>query len=122
MPKIVTSETPMLAAAIVNTQNEFDRTFRTIAKDHHYRGKKVLFISGINIDISPNPGQVFPLTKFVPWAAYIQDVDGSGSTLEQNQIVEKLKAQSVENPDQINLEDAIGEMVNAQEIRVELPW
>lgn len=121
MPSIVTSKAPLLTAAIVNTQIEFDRTFRTIVKDHGYLGKNVLFISGLNIDISPNPGQMFPLTKFVPWAAYIQNSDGSGYTLEQDELVAKLKSQSQDNPDQVYLEDAINEMVAAKEIHVNLP-
>ena len=72
MPRIVTSDFPALAAAQANTQIEFDRTYRTIVTEEEYQGKNLAFIAGINIDISPQPGQLFPLTKFVPWAAYIQ--------------------------------------------------
>ncbi len=76
MPWIVTSAEPMLVAAQVNTQVEFDRTFRTVVREKEYQNKKVLFISCINIDISPREGQLFPLTKCVPWAACLQDGDG----------------------------------------------
>lgn len=120
MSTVVTSRDPLLAAAILNTQTEFDRTFRSIIKSNNYKGKKILLISGLNIDISPEKGQVFPLTKFVPWAAYIQDSDGNGLTLEQDKLLEKLKEQSEDNPDQIDLEQAIQDMVEAKEVLVDL--
>jgi len=118
MPWIVTSTEPLLVAAQVNTQAEFDRAFRTIVREKAYQGKKVLFISCINIDISPREGQLFPLTKCVPWAAYIQDGTGDSRTLEQDEIVSLLKEQSEENPDKINLEDAIQQMEKVKEIRI----
>ncbi|MCW9014302.1 MAG: hypothetical protein OQL06_11010 [Gammaproteobacteria bacterium] len=118
MPWIVTAAAPLLAAAQINTQIEFDRTFRTIVKEKGYQGKRVLFISGIHIDISPSEDQLFPLTKFVPWAAFIQDTDGSQRTLEQNELYEQLNAQSSENPDQIDMEAAIHVMEDAQEVKV----
>jgi hypothetical protein len=118
MPWIVTSPTPLLAAAQFNTQAEFDRTFRSIVKAQAYQGRKLLFISCLNIDISPRKDQLFPLTKCVPWAAYIQNSDGSSRTLEQPEIVELLMQQSTENPHQIDLEAAIQQMIEAQEIRI----
>lgn len=120
MPHIITSASPILTAAQINTQIEFDRTFRTIVKDHAYKGKKVLFIAGLHIDISPQVGQLFPLTKFVPWAAFIQDRDGSHSTLEQRELMNALEKQSNENPQQIDLEKAIHIMADAKEVKVEL--
>lgn len=107
MPQIVTAPSPVLMAAQINTQIEFDRTFRTIVKEHDYKGKKVLFIAGLNIDISPESDQIFPLTKFVPWAAYVQDRDGFYYTLEQQELVQLLSQQSTDNADQIDLEQAI---------------
>jgi hypothetical protein len=118
MPWIVTSAEPLLVAAQVNTQAEFDRAFRTIVREKAYQGNKVLFISCINIDISPREGQLFPLTKCVPWAAYIQDGAGGSRTLEQDEIVSLLKEQSEENLDQIDLEDAIQKMEKVKEIRI----
>ncbi len=118
MPQIITARSPMLTAAQINTQIEFDRTFRTIVKEHGYKGKKVLFISGLNIDISPEEGQLFPLTKFVPWAAYIQDRDGSYSTMEQSQLMHELEQQSTSNSDTIDMEDAIQSMADAKEVIV----
>lgn len=119
MSTVVTSKEPLLTAAILNTQAEFDRTFRSIIKSNNYKGKKILLISGLNIDISPEKGQIFPLTKFVPWAAYIQDSDGKGLILEQDKLLEKLKEQSADNPDQIDLEQAIHDMVEAKEVLVD---
>jgi len=119
MPWIVTSPAPLLVAAQVNTQSEFDRVFRTIVKSPEYQDKKLLFISCLNIDISPQEGQVFPLTKCVPWAAYIQSGEGSSRTLEQPEIVKQLMQQSTENPDQIDLEAAIQQMIGAREVRIE---
>ncbi|MCP3671468.1 MAG: hypothetical protein GY814_13765 [Gammaproteobacteria bacterium] len=120
MPQIITARSPMLTAAQINTQIEFDRTFRTIVKEHGYKGKKVLFISGLNIDISPEEGQLFPLTKFIPWAAYIQDRDGSYSTMEQAQLMQKLEQQSTSNPDTIDMEAAIQSMTEAKEVKIEI--
>ena len=116
MPEIICSSSPALAAAQVNAQQEFDRTFRTIVKEKTYRGKKVLFISGIHIDISPREDQLFPLTKFVPWAAYIQNEQGEGYTLEQQELSELLKQQSTENPHKIDLTEAIHKMEAEAEI------
>ncbi len=120
MPQVITARSPSLTAAQIITQIEFDRTFRTIVKEHGYHGKKVLFIAGLNIDISPQPGQTFPLTKFVPWAAYIQDRDGSYSTLEQSELAQALEQQSTSNKDQIDLEAAIQGMAEAEEVKIEL--
>lgn len=120
MPQIITAQSPILTAAQITTQIEFDLTFRTIVKEQSYHGKKVLFIAGLNIDISPQAGQLFPLTKFVPWAAYIQDRDGTTSTLEQHELMQALEQQSTDNPDQIDLEAAIQIMTEAEEIKVEL--
>jgi hypothetical protein len=119
MPQIVTAPSPVLMAAQINTQIEFDRTFRTIVKEHGYKGKKVLFISGLNIDISPESDQIFPLTKFVPWAAYVQDRDGFYYTLEQQELVQLLSQQSTDNADQIDLEQAIQVMSKAEEVKLE---
>ena len=118
MPWIVTSPAPLLVAAQVNTQVEFDRAFRSIVRAPEYQGKRLLFISCLNIDISPQEGQLFPLTKCVPWAAYIQDGEGNAHTLEQAEIAEQLMQQSSENPDQIDLEVAIQQMIDAREIRI----
>ncbi len=121
MPWILTSESPMLTAALVNTQVEYDRTFRTIVKEQGYQGKNLLYVAGLNIDISPRHGQIFPLTKFVPWAAFVQTAKGERATWEQGELMARLLEQSPENPEQIELDVAIQEMEQAKEIRVRDP-
>ncbi len=121
MPLIVTAPSPPLTAAQINTQIEFDRTYRTLVKEHAYQGKRLLFVSGLNIDVSPSAGRVFPLTKFVPWAAYVQERGGTGRTLEQQDLMEHLREQSTENPDQIDLEAAIHTMERVKEVTLRLP-
>ena len=118
MPDILSSKYPALTGAQVNAQVEFDRTFRTIVKEKAYRGKKVVFISGIHIDVSPREGQIFPLTKYVPWAAYIQDESGDGYTLEQDDLFKALDGQSMDNPHKIDLTEAIGNMKQEAEIHI----
>ena len=118
MPYIVTSQWPALTAAQINTQVEFDRSFRSISQEPAYKGKKLLFVSGLNVDISPQKGQRFPLTKFIPWAAYVQDEQGNQQIWEQAELFEKLNQQSTENPDQINLETAIKDMQDTKEINL----
>ena len=118
MPWILASKSPLLTAAKVNTQVEFDRAYRSILREQSYRNKRVFFIAGLNIDISPDTGQMFPLTKFVPWAAYVQMPDGEHRNLEQDELFSQLEAQSAENPDQTDLENAIRLMSEAEEVRV----
>ncbi|KPK38215.1 MAG: hypothetical protein AMJ69_09035 [Gammaproteobacteria bacterium SG8_47] len=119
MPWIVTSPTPLLTAAQINTQIEFDRAFRTVAQAPSFRGKNVFYISGLNIDISPQPTDIFPTTKFVPWAAYSKGKDGSQRIIEQRELIELLHQQTEDNPDQIELDTAIHEMSEARVIRVD---
>ncbi len=118
MPWILASKSPLLTAAKVNTQVEFDRAYRSILRERSYLNKRVFFVAGLNIDISPSAGQLFPLTKFIPWAAYLQQPDGEHRNLEQDELFSLLEAQSAENLDQIDLEDAIRTMSEAEEIRV----
>jgi hypothetical protein len=121
MPSIVTSRFPLLDAARINTQVEFNRTFRTIVKEHGYHDKRVVCISGLNIDISPQPGQMFPLTKFVPWAAYVQERGGAQRTIEQPELISMLNAQSEKNSDEVHLEEEIGKMTQVDEVQLKGP-
>lgn len=121
MPQIVTSRFPALTAAVANTQTEFDRTYRTLIKEPGYHGKNLAFISGVNIDISPQAGQLFPLTKYVPWATYIQTRDGDQRILEQKESVAALMAQSTENKDRIELTKAIQIMEKTPAIKINFP-
>jgi hypothetical protein len=118
MPMILSSRFPALEAAKVNVQVEFDRTFRSIVREEAYADKKVVFISGIHIDVSPREGQIFPLTKFVPWAAYVQNESGDGYTLEQEELYAVLRQQSLDNRHKIDLTEAISSMKKEAEIRI----
>jgi hypothetical protein len=120
MPFIITSKWPALTAAQVNTQVEFDHSYRSILKESNYYGKNLLFISGINIDISPEAGQLFPLTKFIPWAAFYQNKEGEHETWEQQELYDRIINQPLENSDQVDLEKAIAIMQNEQEIKLPL--
>lgn len=119
MPLLVTSANPMLDAARYHTQLEFDRTYRTLRHEPAYEGKNLLFVSGLNVDVSPREGQLFPLTKFVPWAAYVRLRDGREFLLEQDELFAALTAQSALNPDEIAFDAAIRTMAEAEGI--ELP-
>jgi len=121
MPWIVTSPWPALTAAQINTQVEFDRALRTVAHARSFRGKCVFYISGLNIDISPHPGEPFPTTKFVPWAAFLRDQNGEKRIMEQAELVALLREQSRENPDQIELDSAIRDMSEAESVEIKTP-
>ncbi|MCK5896260.1 MAG: hypothetical protein KAG20_05615, partial [Cocleimonas sp.] len=98
MPWIVTSSEPMLSAAEVNVQVEFDKSYRSIVREPAYKGRKLIYIAGLNIDYSPEEGQLFSNMQFVPWAVYIQDPDGSHRVLEQDELYDRLLSYSNENP------------------------
>ena len=119
MPTLVTSSHPALDAARYHTQLEFDRTYRTMQREPAYHGKNVLFVSGLNVDVAPRDGLLFPLTKFVPWAAYVRLRDGTHFLLEQDALFEALTEQSIENEDRISFDAAIATMADVEGI--ELP-
>ena len=121
MPQIVTAPAPALTAAKINTQIEFDRAYRTLVTEPAYRGKRLLFVAGLNVDVSPTPGRIFPLTKFVPWAAYWQSPNGQGETWEQDELHGRLVEQSTDNPHQVDLEAAIHEMERVEGVTLRLP-
>ena len=117
MPWIVSSKFPLLTAAQANTQAEFDRTYRTMVNNQEYNGKRVVFISGLNIDISPHETQEFPSTTFVPWAAFVHEKNGHYTVLEQEDIVNRLFEQSESNQNEVDLEAAIHKNKNTKKIR-----
>lgn len=122
MPWIVTSAEPMLTAAQANTQAEFDRAYRSISQDKAYRGRNLVYVAGLHVDISPSPVQSFVLTKFIPWAAYVQLANGERYLLEQDALFARLKASSAENPQQLQLDEAIHIMEEEEEIYLHLPY
>lgn len=116
MPWIVTSLSPMLTAAQANTQAEFDRAFRSISQDPSYKGRNLLYVSGLNVDISPEENQAYVLNKFIPWAAYIQLDTGERYMLEQKELFETLNEYGIENPTQVELDAVIKNMQEADPI------
>lgn len=70
----------------------------------------------------PRAGQIFPLTRCMPWSACFQDGKGYQQTLEQAELTEKLLDQSTVNADQLGLEDAISQMEGDKEIRINVEY
>ncbi len=120
MPWIITSSKPMLAAAQANTQAEFDRAFRSISQEPSYANRNLIYISGLNIDISPEVGQDYVLTKFIPWAAYVQLSSGESYILEQKELYKKLKEYDTENPHQTQLDAIIDHMGQAAPVDLDV--
>ncbi|MGO4715829.1 hypothetical protein [Bradyrhizobium sp. 2TAF24] len=116
MPTLVTSDNPALDAARFHTQVEFDRTYRSILRETAFRDKNVLFVAGLNIDVSPREGLPFPLTKFVPWAAYASLRDGRRILLEQDEFAAVLRRQPADNPDRLSFDQAIRDMSAVDEV------
>ena len=120
MPALVASARPALDAARYHTQAEFDRTYRSILRAPDYRGRNLLFVAGLNVDVAPPDGMPFPLTKFVPWACYLQRRDGTAAVLEQDELVAALRRQPVANASQMSFDAAIGRMAEAEGIGLPL--
>jgi len=124
MPSIVTSRNPSLRAAKINIQLEFARTVESIRRGSDYTGKNLLYIAGLNIDISGYEG--YPATTyFVPWAAHIQLKDGTPEEylhpLEQECIFAFLMEQDKINPDQVDLKEEISRMMAAPRFDIRSP-
>lgn len=116
MPIIVTSRNPPLRAAKINIQLEFARTVESIRRGTEYAGKNLLYVAGLNIDISEYEG--YPATTyFVPWAAHIQLKHGTPEEyikpLEQERLFTLLMEQDSLNPEQTDLKEEINRMLEA---------
>jgi len=115
MPLIVTHKSPPMKAAKINIQMEFARTVESIRRGTEYNGKNLLYIAGLNVDISTY--EAFPSTTyFVPWAAHIQlkdacPISGGMHPLEQEELFNKLMEQDKVNRDQVDLKEQIGRML-----------
>ena len=107
MPWVVTSGNPMLSAAEINVQIEFDKAYRSIVREESYHDKNLIYLAGLNIDYSPLVGQHFPISEFVPWAAYVQNTKGEHFILEQDELYQTLMDCSDKNEDQLSLDDMI---------------
>lgn len=124
MPRIVTSPSPLLEAAKINVQLEFARAVESIRRGKEYAGKNLLYIAGLNIDISEY--EEYPATTyFVPWAAHIQAKDDTIADfrypLEQQGLYDLLMKQSNINPDETNLKDEIDRMLKAPRFDIRSP-
>ncbi len=120
MPWILTSPHPLLTAACANTLAEFERTYRSLLQSPAMHGKNLLFLAGLNIDISPTHGEYFPQTKFVPWAGFLQRPDGTQEIFEQEALLQRLSAEPDSNPTQIDLEAAIQQMAGKRQVHVRI--
>jgi len=110
----------MLNAAQANTEAEFDRAFRSISQEPSYEGRNLVYISGLNIDISPEEGQDYVLTKFIPWAAYVQLSSGERYVLEQKELFETLRKYDTENKTQVELDEVINHMQQADPVDLDV--
>lgn len=124
MPTIVTSLNPSLQAAKINIQLEFARTVESIRRGAEYAEKNLLYIAGLNIDISET--EEYPATTyFVPWAAHIQLKDGTPGEyvhpLEQDRLYELIMEQDSENPEQADLKEQINRMLKAPRFDIRSP-
>ena len=124
MPTIVTSRNPSLRAAKINIQREFARTVESIRRGTEYKDKNLLYVAGLNIDISEFEGHP-ATTYFVPWAAHIQLKGGTPDKylhpIEQERLFALLMEQSSENPEQANLKEEIGRMLTAPRFDIRSP-
>lgn len=115
MPDIVSAKYPALRAAKTNIQLEFARVVESIRRSEHYKNRNLLYVAGLNIDISEAKGMPV-MNYFVPWAAHVQLKDGTPSEythpMEQDKLFQTLMAQSSENPDQIDLKENIRQISN----------
>jgi len=124
MPRIVTSRNPLLRAAKINIQNEFVRGVESIHRGTEYNGKNLLYIAGLNIDISEHTD--YPATTyFVPWAAHIQLKEKSLTDfrypVEQKALFDLLMEQSTRNPDETDLKKEIKRMLKAPRFDIRSP-
>jgi hypothetical protein len=121
MPDIVSARFPALRAAKTNIQLEFARVVESIRRSDDYRGRSLLYIAGLNIDISENEGLPV-MNYFVPWAAHVQLKDGTPAEythpVEQDVLYEKLMAQNLENPDQIDIRENIQSILKAPRLNI----
>ena len=121
MPDIVSAKYPPLRVAKTSIQLEFARVVQTIRREEAYKGRNLLYVAGLNLDIPEYEG--FPQTNyFVPWAAHVQLAGGTPSKythpLEQDELFAKLMGQSAKNPDQVDLKESIQRMLQAPRLDI----
>ncbi|XOF34500.1 MAG: hypothetical protein ACL93V_04190 [Candidatus Electrothrix sp. YB6] len=124
MPIIVTSKNPPLRAAKINIQLEFARAVESIRRGTEYKGRNLLYVAGLNLDISEH--QDCPATTyFVPWAAHIQLQDGTPPEyihpVEQERLCALIAEQDSVNPDLADLKAQISRMLQAPRFDIRTP-
>lgn len=121
MPDIVSANYPALRAAKTNIQLEFARVVESIRRSVDYEGRNLLYIAGLNIDISENEN-LPQMNYFVPWAAHVQLKDGLQEDyihpLEQEELYTKLMEMSPDNPDQADLKEGIKRILKAPRLNI----
>lgn len=124
MPNIVSATNPALRAAKINIQLEFARITESIRRGTDYNNKNLLYISGLNLDISQH--DEYPSTTyFVPWAAHIQLAKETPAEyahpLEQEELFAKIIQQSSINPAQVDLKENIQRMLASPRFDIRAP-
>jgi len=124
MPNIVSAKNPALRAAKINMQLEFARVTESIRRGTDYRNKNLLYIAGINLDISED--EKYPATTyFVPWAAHVQLAHDTPAEyahpMEQDKLFAKLMEQSSVNPAQVDLKENIQRMLASPRFDIRAP-
>lgn len=121
MPDIVSAKHPALRAAKTNVQLEFARVVESIRRSDDYKGKNLLYVAGLNIDISETENAPV-MNYFVPWAAHVQLKGGAQEEythpIEQQDLYSKLMEQSPENPDQTDLKEDIRRILKAPRLNI----
>ena len=123
MPDIVSAKYPSLRAAKTTVQLEFARVVASIRGGDEYKGRNLLYIAGLNIDIPENDSYP-PHNYFVPWAAHIQLASDTPEEythpIEQEELYAILMSQSAENPDQADLKENIRTILKAPRLDIKV--
>lgn len=110
MPQIITSPWPAQSLAQAIVQIEFEHNFRILAKENKYQSNNIIYIAGVHQHAMQTSKRTITPTLFFPWAAYIQQSNGSNVILEQLDLVAHLNQYAVGNPNEINQEAIMREM------------
>lgn len=121
MPDIVSARHPALRAAKTNIQLEFARVVESIRRCDDYKGRNLLYVAGLNVDISGSE-DLPVMNYFVPWAAHVQLKDGGNEEflvpIEQDDLYKKLMEQSIENPAQMDIKEGIKKILKAPRLDI----
>ncbi len=77
LQQLVTHRTPHLRAAEIHLRQEFRRVIAQLTAERPATFPKLLCLAGLDIDMAPSAGH--GEKYFVPWKAYLETVDGTGS-------------------------------------------